>query len=89
MGQLDPVTGEMEEYHLPPEAKPHSTVPDDEGYIWYTGNNNGTIGKLDPEAGGIAEYPTEADDPHTTVVHPNGKLYFTSQRATMLGRLDP
>lgn len=89
VGRLDPVTGEMEEYPLPPEARPHSIVPDDEGYIWYTGNSNGTIGKLDPETGEITEYPTEARDPHTAVFHPNGKLYFTSQRAAMLGRLAP
>ncbi|MXX96363.1 MAG: cytochrome C, partial [Rhodothermaceae bacterium] len=89
VGRLDPVTGTMEEYPLPPEARPHSIVPDDEGYIWYTGNSNGTIGKLDPETGEITEYPTEAGDPHTAVFHPNGKLYFTSQRAAMLGRLDP
>lgn len=89
VGRLDPVTGEMEEYPLPPEARPHSIVPDEEGYIWYTGNSNGTIGKLDPETGKITEYPTEAGDPHTAVFHPNGKLYFTSQRAAMLGRLDP
>ncbi|MCY3628766.1 MAG: cytochrome C [Bacteroidota bacterium] len=89
VGRLDPVTGTMEEYPLPPEARPHSIIPDDEGYIWYTGNSNGTIGKLDPETGEITEYPTEAGDPHTAVFHPNGKLYFTSQRAAMLGRLDP
>lgn len=89
VGRLDPVTGEMQEYPLPPEARPHSIVPDHDGFIWYTGNSNGTIGKLDPDTGGITEYPTEAGDPHTAVFHPNGKLYFTSQRAAMLGRLNP
>ena len=89
VGRLDPATGEMTEYPLPPEARPHSIVPDEEGNIWYTGNSNGTIGKVDPETGAITEYPTQAGDPHTAIFHPNGKLYFTSQRAGMLGRLDP
>ena len=89
VGQLDPVTGNMNEYALPPEARPHSIVPDEDGFIWYTGNSNGTIGKLDPATGDITEYPTEAGDPHTAVFHPNGNLYFTSQRAAMLGRLNP
>ncbi|MCY4159884.1 MAG: cytochrome C [Bacteroidetes bacterium] len=89
VGRLDPLTGVMNEYPLPPEAKPHSIVPDADGFIWYTGNSNGTIGKLDPSTGEITEYPTKADDPHTAVFHPNGKLYFTSQRSGMLGRLDP
>lgn len=89
VGRLDPETGEMEEYHLPADARPHSIVPDEEGDIWYTGNSNATIGELDPETGRITEYETEAADPHTPVFHPNGKLYFTAQRAGVLGRLDP
>jgi len=88
-GRLDPETGEMEEFHLPPAARPHSLVPDVYGNIWYTGNSNATIGKLDPRTGIITEYPTEARDPHTAVFHPNGNLYFTAQQAGMLGRLNP
>lgn len=88
-GRLDPETGEMKEYPLPPEARPHSIIPADDGAIWYTGNSNGTIGKLDPQTGKITEFKTEAGDPHTATFHPNGNLYFTAQRAGMLGRLDP
>jgi virginiamycin B lyase len=89
VGRLDPETGAMAEYHLPPAARPHSIVPDGDGNIWYTGNSNATIGKLDPKTGLITEYPTIARDPHTAVFHPNGKLYFTAQHAGVLGRLDP
>lgn len=88
-GRLDPETGAMEEFHLPPTARPHTIVPDDDGNIWYTGNSNGTIGMLDPETGMVTEYETEARDPHSAVFHPNGNLYFTSQGAAMLGRLNP
>ncbi|MBC53877.1 MAG: cytochrome C [Gammaproteobacteria bacterium] len=88
-GRLDPETGEMEEYHLPPSARPHTIVPDADGNIWYTGNSNGTIGMLDPQTGMVTEYPTQARDPHSAVFHPNGNLYFTSQGAAMLGRLNP
>lgn len=63
--------------------------PDADGYIWYTGNSNATIGKLDPKTGAITEYKTKGRDPHTAIFHPNGKLYFTSQGAAMIGRLDP
>ena len=89
VGRLDPQSGHMTEFKLPPSARPHSIVPDPDGSIWYTGNSNASIGKLDPEAGKITEYPTRARDPHTAVLHPNGKLYFTAQHAGMLGRLDP
>lgn len=89
VGRLDPETGDMQEYRLPPAARPHSIVPDSNGDIWYTGNSNATIGRLDPDTGRITEYATRARDPHTAVFHPNGNLYFTAQHAAMFGRLDP
>lgn len=88
-GRLDPETGEMREYQLPQEARPHTIVPHEDGSIWYTGNSNATVGRLDPETGEITEYPTRARDPHSAVFHPNGMFYFTAQQAAMLGRLDP
>lgn len=88
-GRLDPETGIMEEYKLPPAARPHSIIPDTQGNIWYTGNSNSTIGMLDPSTGEVTEYKTEAGDPHTATFHPNGNLYFTAQRAGVVGRLNP
>jgi virginiamycin B lyase len=88
-GRLDPRTGEMKEYPLPPTAKPHTIVSDKDGNIWYTGNSNATIGKLDPKTGKVTEYKTKARDPHSAVFHPNGRLYFTAQGARMIGRLSP
>ena len=88
-GRLDPDTGEMEEFRLPPTARPHTIVPDADGNIWYTGNSNATVGMLDPKTGLVTEYKTEARDPHSAVFHPNGNLYFTAQGAAMLGRLNP
>ena len=88
-GRLDPETGEMEEFRLPPESRPHSLVPDADGNIWYMGNSNATIGKLDPRTGVITVHETQARDPHSAAFHPNGRLYFTAQQAGMLGRLSP
>ncbi len=88
IGRMDKDTGEMQEYLLPPTARPHSIVPGPDGNIWYTGNSNGTIGKLVPDTGVITEFATQARDPHTPIFHPNGKMYFTSQHSNMLGRLD-
>jgi len=88
IGRLDQNTGEMQEYRLPPTAKPHSIIPGPDGNIWYTGNSNASIGRLNPENGTITEFKTRSRDPHSHTFHPNGKLYFTSQHAAMLGRLD-
>lgn len=88
-GRLDPETGHMEEFKLPPSSRPHTIVPDAEGNIWYTGNSNATVGKLDPQTGIVTEYKTQARDPHSATWHPNGNLYFTAQQAAVLGRLNP
>ena len=92
IGRIDPATGEVAEYTLPENAKPHNVIPDAQGNIWYTGNSNGTIGKLDPRTGQITEYKmpdAKARDPHTAVFDKQGTLWFTLQQSNMVGRLIP
>jgi virginiamycin B lyase len=92
VGRINPETGEMTEYTLPENAKPHTVTPDAEGNIWYTGNSNGTIGKLDPRTGMITEYKMPdpaARDPHTAEFDKKGTLWFTLQQSNMIGRLIP
>ena len=92
VGRIDPTTGEMKEYPLPPNAMPHTVVLDDVGHVWYTGNKNGTVGKLDPNTGKITEFKMpdpKAKDPHTAVFDREGILFFTLQLSNMIGRLDP
>ena len=92
VGRLNPTTGEMKEYKLATDARPHSIINDRAGNIWYMGNGNGTIGKLDPETGEITVFempdPT-ARDPHTPVWGMDGTtLWFTLQRSNMIGRMN-
>jgi virginiamycin B lyase len=92
LGRLDPKTGAMKEYELPPKALPHSVTIDAAGTPWYFGNGNGTIGKLDPKTGEITAYKMpshEARDPHTGEFDQKGILWFTLQQSNMVGRLDP
>ena len=77
IGRINPNTGEVTEYTLPENAKPHTVTPDPQGNIWYTGNSNGTIGKLDPRTGMITEYKMPdpaAKDPHTAIFDKTGQL---------------
>ena len=63
---------------------PH-TVELDQGNIWYTGNSNGTVGKLDPQTGKITEYKMpdpQAKDPHTAVFDRQGTCGSRFSRAT-------
>ena len=92
IGRFDPHTGEMREYRLEPDARPHSIAEDGDGNIWYTGNGNGTVGMLNASTGEITVYPMPdpaAVDPHTPIFNSDGHLWFTLQRANMLGRLIP
>ncbi len=92
IGQLNPTTGEMQEFKLDPTAQPHSIAADQAGNIWYTGNGNGTVGMLNPVTGDITVYPMPdpaARDPHTPIFTRNGDFWFTLQNSNMLGRLVP
>jgi virginiamycin B lyase len=92
IGRLDPVTGEMREYPLPPNAFPHTVEVDAKGIPWYTGNKNGSVGKVDPATGKVTVYKMPdpaAKDPHTLVFDKQGIAWFTLQNSNMVGRLDP
>ena len=92
VGRIDPTTGEMNEYQLPPNSMPHTVTLDSSGNVWFTGNKNGTIGKLDPNTGEVTVYTMPdpaAEDPHTAVFDQKGILWFTLQQSNMVGRLDP
>ena len=92
IGRLDPATGEMREYPLPPSAMPHTVELDPKGIPWYTGNKNGSVGKVDPTTGKVTVYKMpdpNAKDPHTLVFDKKGIAWFTLQNSNMVGRLDP
>ena len=48
IGRINPASGEMKEYPLPPNALPHTVTLDEAGNVWYTGNENGTSASLTP-----------------------------------------
>lgn len=92
LGRIDPMTGAMEEFDLPADARPHSVNIGPDGAAWYTGNRNATIGRFDPATGEITEYPMPdeaARDPHTAEFDAEGILWFSLQQSNMIGRLDP
>jgi virginiamycin B lyase len=92
LGHLDPKTGEMKEYQLPPNSFPHTVELDHSGTPWFTGNKNGSVGKLDPATGKITMYKMpdpKAKDPHTLIFNKEGIAFFTLQNSNMVGRLDP
>jgi len=92
LGRLDPKTGKIKEFTLPPQSGPHGLTFGPDGNIWYTANFGGYIGMLDPKSGAVRRFrlpDPNARDPHTPLFDKNGVLWFTVQSAYMVGRLDP
>ena len=91
IAHFDPKTKKFREWDLPEGAKPHGLVVDKQGAVFYTGNGNGTIGRLDPATGKVTEYKTRqsGSGPHTLIQAPDGTIWFTEQSADRIGRLDP
>ena len=76
---------------MPPNALPHTVILNNEGNPWFSGNKNGTIGKLDPVSGKTTTYkmPDPTSDPHTLAFDKDGMLCFSFQVSNMIGRLNP
>ena len=92
IGRINPATGEMKEYPLPANAKPHTVTLDAKGNVWYAGNGNATIGYFDPKTEKITEFKMpdpQAKDPHSMIFDAKGTLWFTMQLSNRVGRLDP
>jgi virginiamycin B lyase len=93
LGRLDPRTGAMKEFPLPPRSGPHGLIEDRAGHIWYTAISGNYIGKLDPRTGEVSQYPVAAAEPaargpHTPIFDQKGTLWFTLQSGHV-GRLVP
>ena len=92
LGRLDPKTGVIKEYKLPPNSGPHGIISGPDGNVWYTANFGAYIGRFDPKTGDVTKFPMpdpKAKDPHTLQFDKQGVLWFTVQGANMVGRLDP
>src|SRR4029078_12347764 len=82
-------THQFREWDLPSGAHPHGLIVDKQGIVFYTGNGNGTIGRLDPATGKVTEYKAPSGgSPHTLIQGPDGIIWFTVQQGR-IGRLDP
>ncbi|MDA1080078.1 MAG: lyase [Gemmatimonadetes bacterium] len=91
VARLDPKTGQFRKYELEPGTNPHTCLVDAKGFVWYTGNRNGTIGKIDPKTGEITSYKvtdSTVRDPHTMVFDKNGNIWFTAQQTNAIGFFD-
>ena len=93
LGRLDPRTGAMKEFPVPPGSNPHGLIEDRNGNIFFTAINGHYIGKLDPKTGMVAQYKVaeanpDSRNPHTPIMDQRGSVWFTMQSGHV-GRLIP
>jgi len=92
VGLFTEANGQFRRFPLPAGAGPHNIVEGPDGAMWYTGNRQANLGKLDPVTGSIttvAMPDPEARDPHTLVFDPTGIGWFTVQLGNFIGRFEP
>lgn len=81
---------EVAEYPVPGASHPHDVAPAPDGTVWYTGQNNGTLGRLDPTTGDIDEVPLGSGSaPHGVIMGPDGAPWVTDQGLNAIVRVDP
>jgi virginiamycin B lyase len=72
-------------------SRPHDPLPTADGALWYTGQFNNVLGRLDPRTGTFREFPlkTAQSGPHGLTADRNGNIWFTANSKGYIGKLDP
>src|SRR5881396_2590124 len=87
-----PIEATIREWKVTPGTRPHDPAVAPDGAVWYTGQLDGHLGKLDPKTGVVTKYKIpnpSAGGPHTPIFDQKGTLWFTMQQGNMVGRLTP
>jgi virginiamycin B lyase len=84
-----PFQVELEEYVVPPGSHPHDVAPALDGTVWYTAQNKGELGRLDPQTGETHHIPLGAgSQPHGVIVGPDGAAWVTDGGLNAIVRVD-
>lgn len=69
---------EVKYFDVAPGDHPHDVAPAPDGTVWYTGQHEGVLGRLDPETGELKRIPLgEGSRPHGVIVGPYGNAWVT------------
>jgi virginiamycin B lyase len=74
-----------------PGSRPHDPRATHDGFIWYTGQLAGVLGRLDTDTGQIKEFQlkTPHTGPHGLAEDKDGNIWFTGNRIGIIGKLNP
>lgn len=81
---------QVQYYDVPKGDRPHDVAPAPDGTVWYTGQDAGILGRLDPNTGEIRRLPLgKGSAPHGVIVGPNGAAWVTDGGLNAIVRVDP
>lgn len=79
----------VELYPVPAGSGPHDVAPAVDGGVWYTAQDSGQLGWLDPDTGESIEIPLGPDSqPHGVIVGPDEAAWVTDSGLNAIVRVD-
>lgn len=80
----------MRSYPIPVGSHPHDVAPAPDGMVWYTAQQKGVLGRLDPKTGKVREVALgEGAAPHGIIIGPDRALWVTDGGLNAIVRVDP
>lgn len=80
----------LEEYDVPDGSHPHDVAPAPDGSVWYTAQESGELGRLDPATGQTRHIALgRGSRPHGVIVGPDGAPWITDGGLNAIVRVDP
>jgi virginiamycin B lyase len=77
------------EYAVPAGDHPHDVAPAADGTVWYTAQNSGDLGRLNPATGRVTRVPLgNGSAPHGVIVGPDGAAWVTDSGLNAIVRVD-
>jgi virginiamycin B lyase len=81
---------EVTYFPVPSGAGPHDVAPAPDGRVWYTAQQQGALGRLDPATGRVEQIPLgPGSAPHGVIVGPDGAAWVTDSGLNAIVRVDP
>src|SRR5258708_11989473 len=77
-------------YPVASATGPHDVTPAPDGTIWFTGQRNGTLGRLDPRDGSFKLVDLgKGAAPHNVIIGPDGAPWVTEGGQNAIARVHP
>src|SRR3989440_9019721 len=77
-------------FPVPAGAHPHDVATAPDGTVWYTAQNQGALGILDPKTGKVEQIKLGPKaSPHGVIVGPDGAAWITEGGQNTIARVDP